>query len=163
MQITRGILLLACVFGLGSLGCNAEAQQCSPVAGLYEPLYTYVSGNCGPSVQTTSQVNFDSGRHGVLRSQQSLPNMTVTTEVILKGCSVHLNQQISGPQGGPLQTQIDGESIAISNQEQLTGMVEVTQYSPTGEVMCSGMYNGMFSKGSKPGGDTVPGFAGSGS
>jgi hypothetical protein len=88
--------------------------------------------------------------------------MWVTTDIILRGCSVHMTQKIQVPEG-PVKMQIDGQTIAISDDEKLTGLVDVVQYTPDGSVFCQGQYNGTFSKYAQTPPGTVPGFAGSGS
>jgi hypothetical protein len=160
--LSRTGIALGALLSLGLFGCNADVEQCSPVTGLYEPLYTFVSGTCPAAIQATNQVNFDSGRHGVQQSIQMLPNMVVTTDIILKGCSLHMTQQIAAPPPqSSLQTKIDGQTIEISNEDELHGLVTVTQYNPDTSVACEGTYNGMFRKHVQAG-SGVPGFAGSG-
>jgi hypothetical protein len=152
---------LSALLGLGLFGCNPESKQCAPVDGFYQPLYTFVNGTCGATLEATNQVNFNSGRHGVQQNFDMMPNMWVTTDIVLRGCSVHMTQKIQVPEG-PVKMQIDGQSIAISDEEKLTGLVDVTQYSPDGSIVCQGQYDGTFSKYIQTAPGSIPGFAGAG-
>src|SRR4051812_46972150 len=113
-RLTVFALPLSAVFAL--VGCSADVKSCNQVAGFYQPLYTPVDGNCGP-ITNPNMVNFDGGNHGVNTNIQKLPNAWVTTEIVVKGCSVHMKQSITAPSGPmqaqTLQSQIDGETIKI--------------------------------------------------
>jgi hypothetical protein len=125
--------------------CNTEPKTCDKVAGLYQPLYTWVDGSCG-NIVNPNMVPFDGGLHGVNTIMQNLANILVTTDIVMKGCTVHMTQKVQNREGGFLQSQIDGASIRIQNQDQLTGRVAVVQYDATGTPMCSGNYDAMFTK-----------------
>jgi hypothetical protein len=131
------------VVALGA--CNTEPKTCDKVAGLYQPLYTYVDGGCG-NIVNPNMVPFDGGLHGVNTIMQNLANTLVTTDIVMKGCTVHMTQKVQNREGGYLQSQIDGERIQIQDQNRLSGRVAVSMYDATGAPMCNGTYDAMFTK-----------------
>src|SRR3954468_23005955 len=90
-------------------GCNTEPQTCDKVAADYQPLYTPVSTNCGP-ITNPFMVRFDGGLHGVNTIMQNLANALVTTEIVMKGCTVHMTQKVQDREGGSLMSVIEGQN-----------------------------------------------------
>jgi hypothetical protein len=139
---TRTPLLAALALLLAS--CGAEEIKCSQVGGFYEPLYTPVQGTCGP-IANPYRVPFDGGQGGVNTDIRMFSNARVTTEIVMKGCSLRMTQTVDVM--GTVQSKIDGETINIQNADELTGMVTMTRWD-NGVVACSGVYNARFTKNS---------------
>jgi hypothetical protein len=139
---TRTPLLAALALLLAS--CGAEPVKCARVGGFYEPLYTPVQGTCGP-IANPYKVPFDGGISGVNMDIRMFSNARVTTEIVMKGCSLRMTQTVDV--NGAVQSKIDGETINIHNAEELTGTVTMTRWD-NGQVACSGTYDARFTKNS---------------
>lgn len=122
--------------------CGAEETKCAKVAGFYEPLYTPLQGTCGP-IQNPNRVPFDGGLRGVNMSIQTFPNARVTTEIVMKGCSLRMTQTVDVD--GAVQSKIDGPIIEIQSAEELSGTVTMQRFA-NGQVSCWGMYDARFTK-----------------
>jgi hypothetical protein len=159
----RGLqIALACLAAAALAGCNTEAKNCEKVAGLYQPLYTPVDGNCGALTQV-NMVPFDGGLHGVNTIMQNLANALVTTDIVMKGCTIHMTQTVHAAEGGLIQSEIDGLSIRIESQDRLTGRVAVTKYDQFGMPACAGNYDAAFTKPMVTTGGAVAGIGSAGS
>ena len=141
---TRTPLLVVLSVVLMLAACGAEETKCATVGGFYEPLYTPLMGTCGP-IQNPNRVPFDGGLRGVNMNIQTFPNARVTTEIVMKGCSLRMTQIVDVD--GAVQSKIDGETIQIESADELTGTVTMTRWD-NGQVACWGMYDARFTKNS---------------
>lgn len=124
-------------------GCAAESATCPTVGGNYQPLYTPVSGTCGP-LSNNFLVPFNGGTGGNNVDVQNLPNAKVSTEIVMKGCTVRMTQTVE--KGNIVSSKIDGEEISVRSENELSGMVTVTQFDDMGQAACSGTYDAEFTK-----------------
>jgi hypothetical protein len=122
-------------------GCAAEVKSCPAVDGYYAPLYTPVSGNCG-TISNAFPVPFEGPNNTKI---DMLPNVKVSTEIVMKGCTVRMTQTVEKKAGG-VASMIDGESINIMSADQLAGRVTVTLFNDQGQPACSGTYDATFNK-----------------
>ena len=146
-RTTRMLGIALICLGIGpQAACNPEVKSCPQVAGYFEPLYTPVDGTCGP-IDNPNMVPFDAVSGGSQTNVMRLANGVVTTEVISKGCTIHMTQMVEMPDGGGLEQKIDGNPLTIIDENKLMGPVSLTRYdAATGEVTCAGTYMGMFTK-----------------
>lgn len=142
-MFVRRVLLLAFI-AAPLAGCGTEDASCPEVAGKYEPLYIPLSGTCG-SIDRPYRVPFDGGENGVNTIMERHVNMSITTEIVHKGCSVRMTQTVTD-KDGRVASQIDGETIAIETQNELNGQVIMTVYDDVGAVSCVGTYDALFTK-----------------
>jgi hypothetical protein len=127
-----------------SNGCGAEETKCPTVGGHYMPLYTALQGNCGP-IANPNRVPFDGGRRGNAIQIENLPNGQVTTEIVMKGCSLRMTQEFAN-QGVTL-SRIDGDPIYIESENELSGTVSMMRFDPlNGQITCQGLYDARFTK-----------------
>jgi hypothetical protein len=124
-------------------GCNTVPQNCAKIDDIYLPAYTPVDGTCG-TLTDVNRVKFDGGLHGVNTLMDYLGNAIVTTDIVMKGCTVHMTQKVQTAETHVLESQIDGESIRIESKDHLTGMVSVEKYDANGTLLCSGNYSASF-------------------
>jgi hypothetical protein len=124
-------------------GCGAEETKCATVGGNYQPLYTPLQGNCGP-VANPNRVPFDGGRRGNAIKIENLPNGVVTTEIVMKGCSLRMTQEFAN-QGITL-SRIDGDPIYIESENELSGTVSLMRFDANGQITCQGLYDARFTK-----------------
>ena len=141
-------IALACLTVVALSACNTEPQTCDKVAADYQALYTPVDGSCGP-IANPYMVRFDGGLKGVNTIMQNLANVLLTTDIVMKGCTVHMTQKVSNREGGILLSEIDGQSISLKDQDRLTGRVSIAQYDmATGALLCNGNYDAAFTRNS---------------
>jgi hypothetical protein len=126
------------------LACGADEVSCPTVSGIYEPLYVLRQGNCAP-LTSTYRVPFDGGNSGVNMTQQRFTNVDVTTEIVMKGCTVRMTQTVADKMG-LRQLQIDGEALSIKNENKIAGVVELVQFDDLQQVACAGLYDATFTK-----------------
>jgi hypothetical protein len=124
-------------------GCAAESATCPPVGGDYQPLYTPLSGNCG-QLANIFPVPFNGGTGGNNVDVKNLPNAKVSTEIVMKGCTVRMTQIVE--KGNLVASKIDGDKISVRSENELTGMVSVTQFDDLGQAACYGTYDAQFTK-----------------
>jgi hypothetical protein len=146
MQMRKwGIGGLVLALSLGVLGgCGAEELNCPKVAGMFVPLYIPLDTSC-ESLSNPNRVNFDSGTNNASINVTRDFNRDITTEVVLKGCTMRMTQTITDKEGVP-QQQIDGESLAIESATEVSGQVTVTMFDPEGQPMCWGVYEAQFTQ-----------------
>ena len=58
----------------------------------------------------------------------------------MKGCTVYMAQIVRNKTGS-VQSQIQGSTLEVQDENMLSGMVTLTRYNDVGMVMCSGEYN----------------------
>jgi hypothetical protein len=134
MKLIRLILASLPVLGLS---CAAEEVGCPRVVGQFQPLYTPLSGSCGviadpmfvkiedvPQASQTNVLMFGNGR--------------LTTEVVLRGCSVQMIQQFETAER--LQTYLEAPELSVESANELAGQVSMFRYDPAGNVSCWGVY-----------------------
>jgi hypothetical protein len=123
--------------------CSSSDEICDPVAGTYQPLYMPMNGNCGPIANI--RVPLDTGNASVKTHQEMQFDRLVTTEVIHKGCSVSVTQDVSF--AGVLESRMQGE-VAVHSSSELSGPVNFARFvngDPTA-LSCAGTYNATFSR-----------------
>lgn len=123
------------------VGCAAEAGTCPRVAGYYQPLYTPVSTTC--AAVPVFPVPFEGPNN---TKTDYLGNAQVSTEVVMKGCTVRMYQTVAS-RAGTVSLQIQGETLSIKSESELDGLVTVKQFDTMGQPACGGTYNAQFSKG----------------
>lgn len=127
------------------VGCAVEDASCPSAEGVYQPLYVPLQGGtCGP-ISNPNRVRVEVGRNGgsVMRIEM-FANADVTTEVVMKGCSMRITQMVA--EDGLVKSRIDGDPIYIENENELTGMVQLMRWDDQGQLACSGMYDARFTK-----------------
>lgn len=144
MHVIRTCLFLGISWIISFVaGCTADTGSCPKVEGDFAPLYSYKTGNCG-MISNAWPVPFEGGPSGNNTTMRSLGNAKVTTDIVMKGCTVRMNQIIDpGPGAG--MSEIAGD-VTIHNENQLEGVVSVTVFDPTGQPACSGTYDAEFTK-----------------
>ena len=124
---------------------DAGPPSCPVVQGIFEPVYTLVSGNCG-AIENPRAVQFDGGRHGVNRIVERGANASmITTDIVLKGCVVHMTQEVADAMGAR-QLRIDGPELSIESANRISGSIEFVRYDASAQPACTGMYDATFSK-----------------
>jgi hypothetical protein len=145
--MTRFRIALLAVWSVSVLlvGCGVDDVSCPSVEGVYLPLYTPLQGTCGP-ITNPYRVRLEVGRNGasVMRVDM-LSNANVTTETVMKGCSVRVTQSVE--EHGTLTSKLDGDPIYIESENELSGQVSLTRYDANGALTCSGVYDARFTKG----------------
>ena len=136
------LLAVWSMVGLG-YGCGAEETKCPTIGGNYQALYTPLQGNCGP-IANPNRVPFEMGRRGNIIKIETLPNGQVTTEIVMKGCSLRMTQEFAN--GGAVLSRIDGDPIYIESENELTGTVNLMRFDGAGQITCSGVYDARFTK-----------------
>lgn len=125
--------------------CNPDEESCDRVAGVYQPLYVFRSGNCG---EVASQsVPLDGGKGGVKMSTTVQFGRNIVTTVVHKGCSINVRQDIQGSNGF-MESTMTGGDIAVHSSQQLSGQVSYTRYTATDpqQIACQGMYEATFTR-----------------
>ncbi|MFI5308190.1 MAG: hypothetical protein ACHQ53_12595 [Polyangiales bacterium] len=145
----RAVLVTMVAFGMAGAGCGGKIPNCPAVEGTYLPEYRPLSGSCGP-ISNPFAVPIDGGHKGVNMIITNLPNGRVSTDIVMKGCSMRVTQTVQDAAGQPAST-LDGDPIYVQNENELSGTVSFMQFDPTtGSVACSGMYEARFTKQSSP-------------
>jgi hypothetical protein len=125
-------------------GCGVETQQCNAVKGTYQPLYTFVQGTCGP-ITMPNYVPVETGYKGAPKmTTMNFLNNSVTTEIVMKGCSMRVTQSVT--ENGSVRSKLNGDEINIENENELAGMVTLIRFDEAGNAMCSGVYDARFTK-----------------
>jgi hypothetical protein len=138
------LIAMLWAISLASAGCSSQNVNCPEVGGVYMPLYTPISGTCGP-ISNPFPVPLNGGRKGVNMTIQGLPNGMVSTDVVMKGCTLRMTQTVQDASGHPA-SQLDGDPIYVDSANELSGTVSFMQFTDAGQVACSGMYNARFTK-----------------
>lgn len=123
---------------------DGAQPSCPAVQGIFNPVYTRLDGSCG-AIDRPNPVPFDGGLHGVNTIIQRLAGASITTDIVLKGCNLHMTQKVADATG-ILQSQIDAPELSIESATRVTGRASVTQYDAAGALMCQGNYDAVFSK-----------------
>lgn len=126
------------------VGCGADDPSCPSVEGSYEPLYIPLSGSCG-TIERPNRVPFEGGRNGVNTIIERRVNSNITTEIVMKGCSVRMTQTVTDNEAR-VASLIDGPTIDIMSETELQGQVSMTVFDDEGAVSCSGTYDAVFTK-----------------
>jgi hypothetical protein len=84
-------------------------------------------------------VPLDGGSSGVNTTIQRLASGDVTTEVVVRGCSLRVTQTVTNAQGAPV-LQIDAETLSIDGDGVVRGSVDVTRFDENQQVECTGVY-----------------------
>ena len=141
------MLIRCCILGALALpmtACGTDTASCPTIGGTFEPLYIPLSGSCG-TIESPNRVPFDGGRAGVNTSIERRVNSNITTEIVMKGCSVRMTQTVTDKEGR-VASQIDGQTIEIMNQNELAGQVIMTVFDDVGGITCIGTYDASFTK-----------------
>jgi hypothetical protein len=123
---------------------DASQSGCAAVQGIFAPSYTPIDGNCGPIANPTS-VPFDGGLHGINTIMQHLANGTITTDIVLNGCSLQMTQKVADTMGR-LQTEVDAPDLHIESATRITGRISFKRFNATSIQMCQGNYDAVFTK-----------------
>jgi hypothetical protein len=147
MSSCRELLSLLTIWSSALLvfaGCGVQTQQCDAVMGQYQPLYTLLQGDCGP-ITMPNYVPVDSGYRGapIVKTENFL-NGSVSTEIVMKGCSMRVTQSVM--QGGAVRSKLNGDEINIENENELTGTVTLTRFNEGGTTACTGVYDARLTK-----------------
>src|SRR5262249_12852335 len=135
-----------CSFSLLVGSCATDDKSCPAIGGVFEPLYTVVSSSCGPiPADDTYLVPFDGGPGGVKTTVTMMPNVVVTTDIVMKGCTVHMSQEAQYTSGA--RSKINGDVLNVKSANHVSGMVTFEQMSDLGQPVCSGTYQAEFTKG----------------
>ena len=129
-----------CLVGSALVGCSSPPPSCPGVAGRFQPLYEMRSGNCGVfGTANTVQVEDNI-------SIEKFANVDVETETVVKGCTVFMKQTIRDKNTGVVQQVVQGSTLEVQDENQLSGMVTLTRYQSDGMMTCSGEYNLLLTK-----------------
>jgi hypothetical protein len=130
-----------CLLGSTLLACNSAPPACPGVDGSFQALYQPRSGNCGP-ISSAHLVKVEDNI-----TIEKYANVDVETETIVKGCTVYMKQIERNKQTGAVQSQVQGSTLEVQDENQLNGMVTLTRWDvATGAIMCSGEYNLLLTK-----------------
>ncbi|MDH5676424.1 MAG: hypothetical protein OEZ06_30170 [Myxococcales bacterium] len=124
--------------------CATEVENCPSIGGNFQPLYIHLNGSCGPIAKPFA-VPFDGGISGVNTIIQRRVNGNITTEIVLKGCTVSMTQTVSGDEGG-IDSIIDGKTLDIVADDEVAGQVAMTMYDDEGAIACESIYDARFTK-----------------
>jgi hypothetical protein len=124
-----------CLMASTLLACNSEPPICPGVAGRFEALYQMRSGTCGP-VTSANTVQVEDNI-----TIEKFANVDVETETIVKGCTVYMAQTVRNKSTGSVQSKIQGSTLEVHDENQLSGMVTLTRWDAGGQLMCSGEYD----------------------
>jgi len=130
-------LILVTLGGVLGLSCTAEEVACPRVAGQFQPLYTPLSGSCGV-IADPMLVKIDDVPQASQTSILMFGNGRLTTEVMLRGCSVQITQQFEA--SDRLQTYLEARELSVESANELAGQVSMFRYGPDGNVSCWGVY-----------------------
>jgi len=134
MHIRLILVSLGSVLGLG---CVAEEVACPRVVGQFQPLYTPLSGSCG-AIADPMLVKIDDVPQSSQTSVLMFGNGRLTTEVMLRGCSVQMIQQFEA--SDRLQTYLEARELSVESANELSGQVSMFRYGADGNVSCWGVY-----------------------
>ena len=130
-----------CLLGSTLFACSSAPPACPGVDGSFQALYQPRSGNCGP-VSSAHLVKVEDNI-----TIEKYANVDVETETIVKGCTVYMKQIERNKQTGAVQSQVQGSTLEVQDENQLNGMVTLTRWDvATGAIMCSGEYNLLLTK-----------------
>jgi hypothetical protein len=118
--------------------------NCEQARGIFEPLYTRLSGECG---------NLDDANNVRLEGDiqiEKFANVDVETETVIDGCSVSLVQIVRDKVGVP-QKRIAG-TLQIDSPTRLAGQVTLTRHDTNGVPVCFGTYDAVLAKNTVVGG-----------
>lgn len=115
---------------------------CGIARGRYQALYEPRSGNCG-AITSANMVAIDDNI-----TIEKYANVDVETETIVRGCSVYFAQIVRDKTTGNVQTQIQGSTLDVDEDGNVSGSVTVTRFSDGGQVMCTGEYLARLTKSS---------------
>jgi hypothetical protein len=139
----RRVWVLWLAAGSVAAGCGSEDEGCPNVQGSFQSLYVELSGSCGP-IDNPYPVPFEGGASGVNTIIERRVNSNITTDIVLKGCSVGMTQIVSDKDGAVM-SQIDSSDLEIMSANELIGQVTLTRYDQ-GELTCSSVYEAYYSK-----------------
>jgi hypothetical protein len=126
-------------------GRDAGQPSCPASEGVFDPVYTLVSGNCGP-IEDPDHIVLDGAATGTSTIIEKRPTTTVRTEIAQNGCSVHMTQTVTDIMS-PAQQRIEGSALAIvDGGSRITGMVQLMRSDANGQATCSGTYVATFTK-----------------
>ena len=112
---------------------EAAGPDCAVPHGVFEPLYTPLSGTCGP---------LDDANYVPMEDDtqiQKFANVDVETETIVMGCSVALVQIVRDKAGVP-QKRITG-TLQFEPPSTLSGEVTLARFDQNGVAVCTGTYD----------------------
>jgi hypothetical protein len=139
----RGVYVLWLAAGSVVAGCATEDDGCASVQGSFQSLYVELSGSCGP-IDNPYPVPFEGGTSGVNTIIERRVNSNITTDIVLKGCTVGMTQTVADKEGAVM-SQIDSSDLEIMSESELIGQVTLTRYDQ-GELTCSSVYDAYYSK-----------------
>lgn len=129
------------------LGCNPEVRTCPRVEGVFHAQYQYVPGG-GPTPPEgtcavgTFMLTIDGGTGGVKTNTMQYNNQDIVTSVILNGCTVNVDVQVS--QNGGSEITMTG-NMDVMSADLLTGTVQGSKTEPNGTV-CEGLFRATLSR-----------------
>jgi hypothetical protein len=105
---------------------------CSEPRGIYEAIYTPLSGTCGP-FEAPARVPFDAST-----TFATFAAVDVTTEIVVQGCSLRVTQVVSDRQGAILE-RIVMDDLVIGEDDRIRGTATLTRFEG-GAPTCTGTY-----------------------
>jgi len=112
--------------------------ECPRVNGRFSALYTPLETNCA-DLGSIHGVNLSSGAGGATVNVERSMAVDVTTEVVVKGCTLRISHLVANKQG-LIRQRIDGEALTIESETRVTGMVTITLFDELGQPSCRGTY-----------------------
>jgi hypothetical protein len=137
-------LILVSIGLCAVVGCAAEEGGCPKVVGQFHPLYKQMSGTCGSITDSQPLVKIDDGPQGAQTSILMFGNGRLTTEVVVRGCSVQMKQQFETD--ARVQSYLEALELSVESENELAGQVSMSRYGADGTVSCSGVYEAHLTK-----------------
>lgn len=128
---------------IGGLGCKPEEKTCPKVFGTFKPEYYPLETNCEP-IDPIYNLPIEDSRSGVATTTQNNYHREISTEVILRGCTLGMTQTVRNVDTLLTEQVIQSDHLSVDSENKLTGLVEVTKYDADKKPRCSGMYNAIF-------------------
>lgn len=127
-------------------GCQTEEQACDEVKGMYLATYTYVDGNCTPTLGTAGPYDMTSDRSTATTMQMRVDDM-ITTEVVKRGCTVDVTRMAT--KEGKTLWMVQG-SLDVESSDVLSGALSRYEWMD-GMQLCQGTYETVLERQQLPG------------
>jgi hypothetical protein len=126
-------------------GGDDASLECD-LTGTYFVLATAVSGNCGP-LTSPAMLTVPESRSGVATETEMQFGRSLTTTVVLKGCSLRLAYDVVSS-NGTLELSLSADDLQQVSEGLLQGRAFIERYAPTmpQTVACEGVYELTMSK-----------------
>jgi hypothetical protein len=103
--------------------------------------YQWLDGACGSFQGNTFKVQSDD-KGTVTRVENRLSD-TLTTQVILKGCTIAVKQSVE--MMGTKLSEIEGD-LHVQDKNALSGMMTRIEYMPDGAIRCHAVYDARYTR-----------------